>query len=100
MVAGGIGQTPFVALAKEALGQQTYGSPPRHVPAVDRVTLCYGARSADYFAGMADFAAVGVEVHVSTDDGIAWIARASDRSARRRFATVGWGGLPRCLLWT
>ena len=69
MVAGGIGQTPFVALAKEHLGLQAYGT--RSVTPVNRVTLCYGARSAEYLAGVADFEACGVEVHVSTDDGTA-----------------------------
>ena len=32
MVAGGIGQTPFLALAKEYLGLQGYGDPPRRGP--------------------------------------------------------------------
>ena len=32
MVAGGIGQTPFLALARESLGLGTYGDPPRQVP--------------------------------------------------------------------
>jgi dihydroorotate dehydrogenase electron transfer subunit len=71
MVAGGIGQTPFVAVAKEALGLQTYGDPPRRASRVGRVTLCYGARSAEYLAGIDDFRAAGVEVRVSTDDGSA-----------------------------
>jgi dihydroorotate dehydrogenase electron transfer subunit len=34
-----------------------------------RVTLCYGARSADLLAGLDDFARAGVEVLLSTDDG-------------------------------
>jgi len=69
MVAGGIGQTPFVALAQEALGNRQYGDPPRHVPQCDRVTLCYGARSADLLAGVEDFERVGVDVRIATDDG-------------------------------
>ena len=32
MVAGGIGQTPFLALAREYLGLHRYGDPPRSVP--------------------------------------------------------------------
>jgi len=85
MVAGGIGQTPFPALAQEYLGLRAYGDPPRgrvsprrervskilaHIDA-PRVTLCYGTRSADYLAGVEDFQRLGVEVHVSTDDGTA-----------------------------
>ena len=33
MVAGGIGQTPFLALGQEYLGRRRYGDPPRSVPA-------------------------------------------------------------------
>ncbi len=71
MVAGGIGQTPFMALAQEHLGNRTYGDPPRDCQPVVRATLCYGARSADLLAGVADFEAVGLEVRVATDDGSA-----------------------------
>ncbi len=71
MVAGGIGQTPFPALAREQLGKRVYGDPPRTVEPVERVTLCYGARTADYLAGVADFRELGVRVQVSTDDGSA-----------------------------
>lgn len=71
MVAGGIGQTPFPALAAEALGQRTYGDPPRAARRVGRVTLCYGARNKDYLAGIDDFLRLGVDVRTSTDDGTA-----------------------------
>ena len=71
MVAGGIGQTPFPALAREHLGARTYGEPARTVPRVKRVTLCYGARNKDYLAGVEDFERLGVEVWISTDDGSA-----------------------------
>lgn len=71
MVAGGIGQTPFVALAKEYLGKQTFGSPPREFTPSQRVTLCYGARRASFLAGVEDFEQLGVEVRIATDDGSA-----------------------------
>jgi dihydroorotate dehydrogenase electron transfer subunit len=71
MVAGGIGQTPFVALARECLGLRIFGSPPRSPQLVRQVTLCYGARSAEYLAGVADFDTLGVRVLTSTDDGSA-----------------------------
>ena len=72
MVAGGIGQTPFLALAREV---------PR--PAGLRRSAATGAagsrrsRSAtacgasEYLAGVEDFRGLGVEVRVSTDDGSA-----------------------------
>jgi dihydroorotate dehydrogenase electron transfer subunit len=71
MVAGGIGQTPFLALAREYLGLHQYGNPPRSVPKAKKVTLCYGARSAEYLAGVSDFKRIGVDVRLSTDDGSA-----------------------------
>ena len=71
MVAGGIGQTPFPALAQEAFGRRSYGDPPRSVAAMQRVTLCYGARSSDYLADIDRFEHLGVDVRVSTDDGTA-----------------------------
>lgn len=69
MVAGGIGQTPFLALAKENLGKQQFGTPPRQVPQAKQVTFCYGARTAGYLAGVEDFERLGVEVRIATDDG-------------------------------
>jgi dihydroorotate dehydrogenase electron transfer subunit len=71
MVAGGIGQTPFLALAREYLGRRTFGSPTRVPQVAKQVTLCYGARSDEYLAGVADFASLGVRVLTSTDDGSA-----------------------------
>ena len=71
MVAGGIGQTPFLALAREGLGLRRYGSPPRPVKPASGVGLCYGVRSADLMAGVDDFRSLGIDVHLSTDDGSA-----------------------------
>jgi dihydroorotate dehydrogenase electron transfer subunit len=83
-VAGGIGQTPFLAVAREALGLRTYGDPPRgeamnRRPENDsslrtgkerRVTMLYGVRSADYLAGLDDFSQLdGLEMRLATDDG-------------------------------
>jgi dihydroorotate dehydrogenase electron transfer subunit len=33
------------------------------------VTLCYGVRTADYFSGLDDFARMGIDVRLATDDG-------------------------------
>ncbi len=68
-VAGGIGQTPFVALAKELTGRRRYGRPPRVVSQATKVTLCYGARSAEWLAGLPDFEAAGCDIRIATDDG-------------------------------
>jgi dihydroorotate dehydrogenase electron transfer subunit len=69
MVAGGIGQTPFLALAKEYLGLCRYGDPPRKSPPASTVTLCYGVRNAAFVAGVDDFKATGVNVRLASDDG-------------------------------
>lgn len=69
MVAGGIGQTPFLALGQEYLGHRKFGDPPREIAPSKRVTLCYGVRTADYLAGVDDFKAAGLDVRLSSDDG-------------------------------
>ena len=69
-VAGGIGQTPFLGVAREALELQSYGNPARSVTAKpESVKLLYGVRSKDYVAGMDDFDQPGLDVQVATDDG-------------------------------
>ena len=72
MVAGGIGQTPFLAVAREALGLRRYGRPARvvaHRP--EKPTLLYGVRSADLLAGLDEFRLDGLDVRIATDDGTA-----------------------------
>jgi len=68
MVAGGIGQTPFLALGREALGHRRYGQRARSAWA-GKATLCYGVRSAELLAGADDFRAAGIELLLSSDDG-------------------------------
>ncbi|HKB04447.1 MAG TPA: dihydroorotate dehydrogenase electron transfer subunit [Gemmataceae bacterium] len=67
-VAGGIGQTPFLAYAREALGTRGYGgdTPQRRA---NRVSLYYGVRTAALAAGVDDFRAAGCEVKLASDDG-------------------------------
>src|SRR5262249_20679631 len=68
LVAGGIGQTPFLAYGRELLGRRGYGGiAPRRI--ATSVNICYGIRSADLAAGVADFRTVGMEVHLASDDG-------------------------------
>ena len=70
MVAGGIGQTPFLAVTREALGHRQYGDQTRVVPSPPpRLTMCYGVRSVDYLAGVDDFSDPGLQMRISTDDG-------------------------------
>lgn len=70
MVAGGIGQTPFLAVAREALGLRRYGDPPRSIGTKpERLSLCYGVRSAGYLAGLEEFALEGLDLQIATDDG-------------------------------
>ncbi len=71
MVGGGIGQTPFLALAREYAAKRRYGDPPRVVPPAKKITLCYGVRSADFLAGLDDFRSLGINILLSTDDGSA-----------------------------
>jgi dihydroorotate dehydrogenase electron transfer subunit len=69
LVAGGIGYTPFLALAREATGNHRYGEPARRAERCGRVSLCFGARSAESLAPVDDFDRLGVEVQLATEDG-------------------------------
>jgi dihydroorotate dehydrogenase electron transfer subunit len=81
-VAGGIGQTPFLALGRSWLGRASYGqngvgaSVPAPAPAerVSRATsavLLYGVRTSALAAGVEDFERAGIPVELATDDGTA-----------------------------
>jgi dihydroorotate dehydrogenase electron transfer subunit len=68
LVAGGIGQTPFLAYVRALLGQRGYNGRPAQ-RGVKRVTLYYGIRSASLAAGVEDFRSAGAEIHLASDDG-------------------------------
>jgi dihydroorotate dehydrogenase electron transfer subunit len=69
-VAGGIGQTPFLAYARELLGTRGFGGDaPRK--RTEKVSLFYGVRTQKLAAGVEDFRAAGVDVHLASDDGSA-----------------------------
>ena len=69
LVAGGVGQTPMLTLASAALGLAAYGEKHGNAPFAKKVTLCYGARTREYLAGLDDFERVCSEVRIATDDG-------------------------------
>jgi dihydroorotate dehydrogenase electron transfer subunit len=70
LVAGGIGNTPFPAVAREALGLRRYGGRAVSDPlSPGRIAFCYGVRSSEYFSGMEDFALLGIDTRLATDDG-------------------------------
>ena len=81
-VAGGIGQTPFLALGRDWLAI-------RAGPCTS-ATLLYGVRTAALLAGVDDFRAAGIDVEIATDDGSAGhhgfvtelLARRLDRGER------------------
>jgi len=68
LVAGGIGQTPFLAHVRDLLGMRGYGGRPARRQC-DRVTLFYGVRTADLAAGVDDFEVAGTAVYLASDDG-------------------------------
>lgn len=70
LVAGGIGQTPFLSLILRALGRRGYGGQAARQEA-QRVSLYYGVRTAELIAGVEDFEAAGTAVHLASDDGSA-----------------------------
>jgi dihydroorotate dehydrogenase electron transfer subunit len=67
IVAGGIGQTPFLSLIKEATGRRQYGQ--RNSGYAGKVSFCYGARSASFLADVGAFEAAGAQIHLATEDG-------------------------------
>jgi len=68
LVAGGIGQTPFLAYLRELLGERGYdGKPARR--GAQRASLFYGVRTAAFAAGVEEFREAGAQVHLATDDG-------------------------------
>lgn len=70
LIAGGIGQTPFLAHTRELLGSRGFaGEAPKR--RVDTVDFVYGARTASLLAGVDAFRSAGATVHLATDDGTA-----------------------------
>jgi dihydroorotate dehydrogenase electron transfer subunit len=68
LVAGGIGQTPFLAYVRELLGERGYGGKLARRQ-VQRVSFFYGVRTAELAAGVEDFRQAGASIHLASDDG-------------------------------
>lgn len=69
VVAGGIGYTPFVAAAKEALRLKSYGNRDNTNSPVERVSFMYGSRSEQDCADLSDIDLAGIDTMIATDDG-------------------------------
>lgn len=72
-VGGGIGYTPFLAVARETLQQRQYGADDDRYqkgPNAKRVTLCYGSQTKAARADLSDFEELSnLDIKISTDDG-------------------------------
>lgn len=78
---GGVGQTPMLALAAEALGRRSFGRPnfgrqdseqeTRPSGFASRAVMVYGARSGDLLACTEAFRGAGIDLRLCTDDGSA-----------------------------
>jgi dihydroorotate dehydrogenase electron transfer subunit len=68
LVAGGIGQTPFLAYVRHLLGTRGYGGR-SHCRQCQHVSLYYGARTGELLAGVDDFRNAGAALHLASDDG-------------------------------
>ena len=83
-VAGGIGQTPFLALGRWWLGAGDYGGLDAGPGRATSATLLYGVRTVELAAGVEDFRAAGMAVELATDDGSAgYHGRVTDLLAQR-----------------
>ncbi len=71
LVAGGVGQTPMLTVAKGALGFKSFGIPAQPNGYAKRVSLIYGARTQEYLAGVPALEEVCSDVHLATEDGSA-----------------------------
>jgi dihydroorotate dehydrogenase electron transfer subunit len=70
LVAGGIGQTPFLGFVRQLLGERGYGGNPARRRA-RKVSLYYGVRSTNLAADVPTFEQAGAVVHLASDDGSA-----------------------------
>ncbi len=69
MVAGGIGYTPFLAVALAARGKWPAKLPGSPFHTSEHISFCFGVRSREFLPDLHAFEKLGVKAHVSTDDG-------------------------------
>lgn len=101
-VAGGIGQTPFLALGRWWMGSAAYGGDSFAAESVcNSATLLYGARDAAFLAGLDDFRSAGLNVAIATDNGSAGhhgyvtdLLNALLKKGQRPSRVVGCGPVP------
>ncbi len=88
-IAGGIGYTPFLALAKWWTGRSPFGGITLEPTAGSSIRMIYGARSKSWIPPLDDFRDQGIDVKLCTDDGSVGAAgRVTD------LMTDSWANLP------
>ncbi len=68
-VAGGIGYTPFLALAKWWAGHSNFGGDSHSVGNAPDISMIYGARAKDLLPPLDEFGDEGLALHLCTEDG-------------------------------
>ena len=71
-VGGGIGYTPFLAVARETMGLRRYGTESSRYQSFEpaKVSFAYGVQSRKHRADLADFDPLAeLRIHLATDDG-------------------------------
>ena len=70
MVAGGIGCTPFLAVARHLRqSEDAAAGPPEAATPPRRIVYCYGVRSRAFLVDPAPLRELGAEVHLASEDG-------------------------------
>ena len=75
----------FLASGRQLLGERGYGGAAAR-RAAERVSLYYGARSADLLAGVEDFRAAGADVRLATSNSRRVLGRLEKPAWQGRFS--------------